>query len=673
MEDPEKALPELLNEIEALRARVAEFERAESEWKQLAAERRDSEARLQLVLDQLQAIIWSTDTDLRFTSGSGAGLEQLGLETGQTIGISLYEYFQTDDAEFKPIAMHLRALKGESVNYDQEWAGRVFEVHLRPLRDGEGRIIGTLGASLDITERKQAEEALKKSERNYREIFNASNDAIFVHDIQTGAFLDVNRAGCEMFGYTYDEIMGLDVGAISLGEHPYTQENAGRLVRKAVEEGPQLFEWRGKKKNGELFWIEPNLKRAVIGGQERILAFVRDITERKRSEEERRKLEAQMQEAQKLESLGVLAGGIAHDFNNLLMNIVGTAAIGLMDLPEASRVRDHFTTIKEESQRAAELCTKMLAYSGKGRRTVETIDLNRVMVEMEHLLETCTSENAALKYGLADSLPEMAGDPAQIHLVIMNLVVNASEAIGDKKGTITVTTGSLECDREYLAGAFPAEKAVEGTYVYLEVEDTGSGMDEETLSKMFDPFFTTKFIGRGLGLAAVLGIVRAHGGAVKVQSEPGRGTTFRVLFPSTAISIGAAGEGRLRADSRMAGTILVIDDEETILSIVKNMLEAFGYKILTAADGATGLTLFRDNAEEIDVVILDLAMPRMSGREILHKMRDIKSGVRVILSTGISEEEVARRLEEEAPAAFIRKPYSASALAEKVREAMGGR
>ena len=401
------------------------------------------------------------------------------------------------------------------------------------VRDSQGKITHYYGYILDITDRKRAEEALKASEANYRAIFSAANDAIFIHDMETGTILDVNRKMCEMYGYTHDEVRRINVETLSAGIPPYTQKDALRWIRKAVEGEPQLFEWMAKNKAGRLFWVEVNLKRAVIGGKDRLLAIVRDIAERKRVEEERRKFEEQIRHSQKLESLGVLAGGIAHDFNNLLMGILGNVGITLRELSKDSPVRRFIVNIQESSQRASSLCRQMLAYSGKGMFVIQAIDLNEVIVEMRDLMEASVSSSTLLKYNFADKLPAIEGDPAQIHQVIINLITNASEAMGEKAGLITLTTGAMKCDRDVLKDVYMGEDLKEGEYIYIEVSDTGCGMDKETLSKMFDPFFTTKFIGRGLGLAAVLGIVRSHNGAVKVHSEPGKGTEFRVLFPST--------------------------------------------------------------------------------------------------------------------------------------------
>jgi len=382
-------------------------------------------------------------------------------------------------------------------------------------------------------------------------------------------------------------------------------------------------------------------------------------------------LEAQIQHAQKLESLGVLAGGIAHDFNNLLTGMLGSASLALMDMAPESPAFASVEQIETSAQRAAELVNQMLAYSGKGKFVVGPLDLSKLVEEMAHLLETVVAKGVVLKCNLAGNLPPIQGDAVQIRQVVMNLITNASDAIGDKSGVVSLTTGVMQMDRDYLAGTYVHDELPDGYYDYVAVSDTGIGMDEETQAKIFDPFFTTKFTGRGLGLAAALGIVRGHKGALRLYSEPGRGTTFKVLFPciegptetSKVASNGAEGW-------RGQGTILVVDDDESVRAIAKLMLEKFGFTVITANDGREGVEVFRQQPGEFAAVLLDMTMPHMNGEETFGEMRRIRSDVRVVLSSGYSEDDISDRFPVKGLSGFIQKPYRAAALIEKIKEVL---
>ena len=393
--------------------------------------------------------------------------------------------------------------------------------------------------------------------------------------------------------------------------------------------------------------------------------------ERKRAEEHQKNIEAKLQQSQKLESLGVLAGGIAHDFNNLLMGVLGHAEIALIELTPESPARGDLKNITTAALRAAELTKQMLAYSGKGKFVVEALNLSKLVEEMAHLLQVSISKNVVLKYNFADNLPTIEADASQIRQVVMNLIINASEAVGEESGVVTVSTSVIEADHSYLSETYLDENLPEGYYVSLEVADTGCGMDEQTQQKIFDPFFTTKFTGRGLGLAAVLGIVRGHGGAMKIYSQPQRGTTFKVLFPASRQPVEeSAGPSAPEQEWRGSGVILVVDDEETVRIAAKIMLETRGFTVLTAEDGRAALEVFRSRIDEIVVVLLDLTMPHLDGEETFRELRRMRPDVRVILSSGYSEQETTDRFAGKGLAGFIQKPYGLRPLIEKIRQAL---
>ncbi|MDD4857917.1 MAG: response regulator, partial [Candidatus Krumholzibacteria bacterium] len=400
----------------------------------------------------------------------------------------------------------------------------------------------------------------------------------------------------------------------------------------------------------------------------------RDVTERKRAEDERKDLEMRVQQAQKLESLGVLAGGIAHDFNNILTAIRGNLEIATAALSPDSPALASLTDVDRASRRAADLCKHLLAYSGKGRFAIGTIDLAKVVEEIVQMLVVSILKKAVLRLDCVPGRSLIEADESQIQQVVMNLIINASEAIGDKSGVISVSTGSIDCDSRYLRGMLLGENLPEGRYAYLDVTDDGCGMDEEAQKKMFDPFFTTKFTGRGLGLAVVLGIVRGHKGAIGITSKKGSGTSFRVLFPPSPRAFAPLEECHSQPGEWHGNeTVLFVDDEEMVRSVSKRMLEHLGFRVLLAADGVEAIRVFRDNREAIACVILDLTMPHMDGIETLAALRRISDDVSVILSSGYSKHEILKKYARKGFAGFIEKPYELSTLGEKIRSVLGAR
>ena len=396
-----------------------------------------------------------------------------------------------------------------------------------------------------------------------------------------------------------------------------------------------------------------------------LVGISRDITER-------RELEANMQQTQKLESLGVLAGGIAHDFNNILTVILGNAETAALMVPAGSSALSPLEEIRKASQRAADLCRQMLAYSGKGRFEVRPLDISDVIDEMREMLNIGISKKAALHLSLARDLPAVEADVAQIRQVVMNLIMNASEAIGDAAGDITVTTSAADCDQSCLDTAWGGEPLAPGRYVTLEVADTGSGMDEMTRARIFEPFFTTKFTGRGLGLSAVMGIVRGHKGAISVSSTLGSGTTFKLLLPASAATPQRLNTPRREAAEMSGhGTILVVDDDEGILLIARTILEGMGFTVRTASDGSEALEVYKAHVASIVCVLLDLTMPQMDGNEAFRLLRQVNPDVKVLLCSGYSEQQAVRHIVGGGLSGFMQKPYLKETLALKLREILG--
>ncbi len=392
------------------------------------------------------------------------------------------------------------------------------------------------------------------------------------------------------------------------------------------------------------------------------------LAARERAEQERLALERKMLEAQKLESLGVLAGGIAHDFNNLLVAMLGNAGLALMDITPGARARQYVEQIQVAAQRAADLTRQMLAYSGKGRFMVQPANLNDVIEEMVKLLRVSISKQAALQLNLAPQLPTISADTTQLRQVVMNLITNASDALGERAGTITVSTGAMGVDGAALQHAQPIGDLPAGEYVFLEVADTGCGMDADTQARIFEPFFTTKFTGRGLGLAAVLGIMRGHQGAIQVHSVVGEGTTFRLLFPPQPVSTPVSAFFPRIPTNTARAKILVVDDDAVVRQIIIDMLQRVGYELIGAESGMRAIELAREHA--FDCVMLDLTMPGLSSEETLLRLRELLPLLRVILMSGHTEHDAAARFGDIRLDGFVQKPFTPNELSQRVQMAL---
>ena len=396
----------------------------------------------------------------------------------------------------------------------------------------------------------------------------------------------------------------------------------------------------------------------------------REIAHRKHAEEGRRRLDAKLQEAQKLESLGMLAGGIAHDFNNLLTGILGNADLALLELSPESPSREELEQIRLAATRAADLTRQMLAYSGKGQMRSEFVDLSVLVEEMTHLLESSISKKAELSCDFAPDLPTIEGDATQIRQVLMNLITNASDALEGGPGRISIRTGVCELDRQDLLNA--DETSPRRLRAFFEVADTGCGMDEATRARIFDPFFSTKFLGRGLGLAAVQGIVRSHGGTIRIDSEPGVGTTTTVLFPCSPVTSTAQEKRPVTRVETVEGrgTVLVVDDEEPVRRLLARLVARLGFSVRTAADGDEAVRVFGAHADEIVAVLLDLTMPRMGGLEAMQGIRTVRPETKIVLSSGYVQDESLKDAVGTGPLVFLQKPYTAAQVDEALQRVL---
>ncbi len=501
---------------------------------------------------------------------------------------------------------------------------------------------------------KNSRSALEESSEQNRNILESISDGFAAVDRQWRCTY-INDKAIELSRIPRAEILGRNVW--SLYPKSTNSKIHAELCRAMESRMPAHFE-----EHYEPFdlWFEVDAYPTKDG----LAIFGRDVTERRRFNE-------RLQQTQKLESLGLLAGGIAHDFNNLLTGIMGNASLALDELPSDSQVRENLEAVVSASARAATLTRQLLAYAGKGRFVIEQLNLSEMVREITNLLRTSMPRTVELRLELQEGLPSIEGDSAQLQQLIMNLVINAAESVEEgKTDTVRIITRLEWVNQAYIDRMVAPNGVSSGTYVTLEVSDTGRGMDSETLSRIFDPFFTTKFTGRGLGLAAVMGMVRGHKGALHVESTPGKGSSFKVLFPP---SDGHAGKlQRVRPGKSHAAyeTLLVIDDDSAVRQTAKSALESYGYKVVAAANGKEGVDLFEELGDKIDAVLLDMTMPVMSGEETLVTLKRMRPGIPIVLSSGYDEAEATRRFTDKGLAGFVQKPYTAAELAEIMKSAL---
>ncbi len=530
------------------------------------------------------------------------------------------------------------------------------------IRGKDGAAERMIGINADVSKAKKSEEELKEANEFLTLTIKSAGSAMWAMDCITGQ-LYWSPEQFLMLGLEPASTANYELWKSTL--HPDDIDVAEANITNAMRDHTDFFnEYRIIKPTGEIRWI--NAFGQTIydesGAPQRMYGICLDITDRKKAEEEKHALEQQLQHTQKLESLGVLAGGIAHDFNNILAIIVGYCGLTKLNYGKAEK---NIPIIEEAAERAAGLCRQMLAYAGKAQLTKSKINMVKEVEEILGMLKATLPQNAVIKTDLSSEIPLIEGDSSQLRQVVMNLIINASEAIGTEQGVVDISFSRIKLIAGKIYEDYNGKPIPPGEYVCLEVTDNGCGMNEETKWRIFEPFYTTKFTGRGLGMSAVLGIIKSHAGALKLFSQPGQGTTFKVYLP---IPISETNRGQNQIESTQPapwqafGTILLAEDEDHVRDIAKNFLEMFGFTVLEAVNGKEALDLYHKNAKEITLVLTDMGMPVMDGYELFHKLKSFDPELPIIISSGYGDVEVTARIGSDNIAGIISKPYTHSQL-----------
>jgi PAS domain S-box-containing protein len=626
------------------------------ERKRAEASIRETNVRLNTLIQAIPDVVYFKDTQGRNLVINRAFQKLVGLKQSEIVGRTDAELFPPELADAcrnsdEQVIESGRALRFEEKATSREGTETFFDTVKAPLRDSDGKVVGLVGVSRDITQRKRAEEAALESERQYRLVVDNANDAIFI--IQDGLVKFPNPKAIEIIGYPADYLASTPfAGLIAPVDRDMVVERHKQRLRG--EKVPATYAFRIITKAGELLWVEVNAVLITWEAKPAVLCFLRDISLQK-------KLEAQLQYTHKIEAVGTLAGGIAHDFNNLLMGIQGSVSLMLMGIEHAHPDYERLKNIEKQIQSGARLTSHLLGYARKGKYEIKPLDLNRLVEETSDTFGR-TKKEITIHRELAKELFAIEADLAQIEQVLLNLYVNAADAM---PGGGNLALKTINVTHKDMKGKLYEPKR--GNYVLLTVTDTGTGMYKKTMERIFDPFFTTKEMGRGtgLGLASAYGIIKGHGGYVDVDSKRGRGTTFSIYLPASVKQV----RKDVKAAERLirgTGTVLLVDDEEIILEVGQELLEAMGYGVLTAKDGEEAIEVYRKNRDNIDIVVLDVVMPGMGGGEAYNRMKEINPDIKVLLSSGYSIDGEASKILERGCNSFIQKPFTMKELSVEI-------
>jgi PAS domain S-box-containing protein len=502
---------------------------------------------------------------------------------------------------------------------------------------------------------KEAERAARMAAQEWRSTFEAIADGVAILDAK-GKIIRTNRALGVIAGRPHAELIGVPwVDLFPAQSAEYSLQVTRNSDKRRVVE---------RSYDGKVLRITNDLIRGEKDEITGCVAIASDITEWS-------KLQEMLQQSQKLEGIGLLAGGVAHDFNNLLTGILGNASLALEDAP--SSIAGYLRSALHASERAADLVRQLLVYAGKGQRVIRSIDVPDLVRDLIPLIQAGIPSNVEMALDFEPDVPPVEGDAAQLRQVLMNLVINGAEAVGEEAGTVRVRVRSENLEGADVGRRYYAADQVESSpFVVIEVSDTGSGMDEATQSRIFDPFFTTKVLGRGLGLASTLGIVRQHRGGIRVQSAPGQGTTFEVVIPASVARPAETPKELVSSQAPISCEVLVIDDSDIVRNVTQAVLEKSGYRVTLAENGQQGVERFSQSPDEFSIVLLDLSMPKMGGAEALGHLLRLRPNAKVLIISGVGENEVIRKFGDSETASFLPKPYTAGRLIQKVREVLEG-
>jgi len=640
-----------------------------SERKQAEEALRESEEKYRFLTENIADIVWTLDRDFRTTYVSSSIEKVLGFtheerkrqtleemitpESVQRLQKMFLEELRLDEDSADPD----RTVTIEVEYYRKDGSTVWMENRVKAIRDPAGAIVGIHGVSRDITERKQADDALRESEERYRSLVENTMDGYFICEIPSGRFLFLNQRSCDLHGYTMQEGLERTVwDVMSPEDHGRIQKRIQtRLEKKKLSSERQTY--TGVRKDGSTFRVEISTSLVTFQGGPAVQGVLRDITEQER-------LEQQLQQAQKMEAIGTLSGGIAHDFNNLLMGIQGRTSLMLMDKDRSHPDFEHLKGIEDHVKSAADLTKQLLGFARGGRYEVKPTDINELIKKCSTMFGR-TKKEIKIHGKYMDNIWTIEADQGQVEQVLMNLYVNAWQAMPNG-GDLYVQTENVTLDEEHVK----TFKIKPGEYVKISVTDTGVGMDEATRQRIFDPFFTTKEMGRGtgLGLASAYGIIKNHGGFINVYSEKGEGTTFNIYLPASESEVG--GQRSEVSDGVKHGdeTVLLVDDENMIIDVGEQLLHKLGYTVLIARNGKEATEIYEKNKDKIDLIILDMIMPALSGGDTFDRLKEINPEVKVLLSSGYSINGQATEILQRGCDGFIQKPFNMKGLSQKLRQ-----
>ncbi|MFA7402564.1 MAG: PAS domain-containing protein [Pelobacteraceae bacterium] len=627
------------------------------------------------IFDAVPELIAIIDPDHTITRVNKAMADRCGVAPENLVGRKCYEVVH---GLSQPLAgcPHAKVLldgQAHSAEIEEPRCNGVFDVTVSPLTAEEGRVIASVHIMRDVTSHKQAARLLAENEIRLRTLVQTIPDLVWLKDVD-GVYLACNRMFERFFGAGEADIIGkTDYDFVDRELADFFREHDRKAM--AAGEPSNNEEWITFADDGQQALLE-TIKTPMRDSNGRligVLGIARDITERKQAEENSLEMERKYQQTQKLESLGVLAGGVAHDFNNILTIILGHCYVLEEELESGISGKDHVQQIEAAATRAAELCHQMLAYAGQSPQVKVWVNLWMLVDDVVKMLSSAIKKNVTIEHDISRDVLVITGDNAQIQQVVMNLIINAAEAIGDKNGTIRVVLGKKIVIEEQDESDFLGNAIQPGRYACLEVSDTGCGIDEETRKRIFEPFFTTKFTGRGLGMSAVLGIIKSHGGVLQLASTPGVGTTFKVYFPlpDETYTVEAVPAYEKTPLAKVSGTILLVDDEVEIRAIDSILLNTMGFSVITALNGREALDIFSLHESEIDSVLLDLIMPEMGGLETYRFLRAVSPDVPIVFCSGYDIEAISAVVETDDHAEVVKKPFKPDQLREVLLKVMG--